>query len=335
MKKGTSYQSFVEAFNKVKSITQTEELPLMNIDLVYIDEKGGTIFHNGLTNAIDFDPKKVKNINFKGDGIRIGCDCYSISQKALMDIAALVGLKGEGLTESCRERSALISKKIVFNKNKYIFLLKDGMVVGIKKNESLCPSILNVIDALPSKNVHLGKGIQGKIVREWIITDDFYRVSIEYACLGKKDNMIPYCIVQDSDTGESSLTITFGLMFTKNEQSGFLPVFGKSYRHNKAVSITEIYQDVQYYIIDQFMFEVHKIEKAVEFPAETIRLPQEFTKNLSKKALKEICTAGDTVYDQIISLTVSTAKASESLGIKAQNTIMNALFEHVVLKLIV
>lgn len=333
--KGKNYRSFCEAYNKIKASTVTEELPLMNVDMVYIDNKGGTIYHNGLENATDFNPLKMMKNKFQGDGIRIGLDCIPISQKAILDVAALAGLKGEGLSAPSRERSALISKRIAFNKEKYQFILQDGVVVGIKKNIATCPSIINVIDVLPSKNVRLGKGVQGKIVRDWIITNDFYRVAIEYACLGATETLTPYCVVQDSDTGESSLTITFGAMFSKNNQSGFLPIFGKSYRHNKVVSITQIYEDVQYYIIDQFMSIKRKLDSVIDCPVENIELPKEFTKNLSKQKLKELDTSGATLYEQIVSLSVSTAKAAEGLGIKQQNAIMNSLFEFVVFTLIV
>lgn len=333
--RGKNYRSFCDAYKRIKASTATEELPLMNADLVFIDAKGGTIYHNGLENAVDFEPLKMVKSKFQGDGIRIGLDCIPISQKAILDIAALVGLKGEGLSEPCRERSALISKRIAFNSAKYQFILQDGGVVGIKKNISTCPSITTVVDVLPSKNVHLGKGVQGKIVREWIITHDFYRIAIEYACLGASETLTPYCVVQDSDTGESSLTITFGVMLSKDGRTGFLPIFGKSYRHNKVVSITQIYEDVQYYIIDQFMSIKRKLDNVIQCPPEKIELSKEFTKNLSKQKLKELDMSGDTLYDQIVSLTVSTAKAAESLGIKQQNAIMNSLFEFVVLTLIV
>lgn len=333
-KKGKSYRSFCDAYGKIKASTITEELPLMNIDIVYIDAKGGTIYHNGMENAVNFDPLKMLKVKFQGDGIRIGMDCFPISQKALLDIAALVGLKGEGLSEPCRERSALISKKIAFNKGKYLFILQDGMVIGIKKNVSACPTIINVIDILLSKSVHSGNEDQYKAVRDWIITDDFYIVGIEYACLGATETLMPYCVVQDSDTGESSLTISFGVMLSKNGHSGFLPVYGKSYRHNKVVSAAQIYGDVQYGIIDQFMSVKHKIENTSECPAKKIELPAEFTKNLSKKKLKELDMSGDTLFDQIASLTVSAAKTAEDLGIKQKNAIMNSLFEYVVLKLI-
>lgn len=332
--KGKNYRGFCEAYKRIKASFITEEWPLMDVDLIYIDQKGGTIYHNGLEHAVNFEPLKMK-IKFQGDGLRLGLDFYQISQKALLDIAALGGLKGEGLSEPCRERSALISKRIAFNREKYLFLLQDGVVVGIKKNIALCPSILAVVEVLPYRNVHLGKGVQGKIVREWLITQDFYRVGIEYACLGATETLMPYCMVQDSDTGESSLTITFGVMLKKNGQSGFLPVYGKSYRHNKAVSIAQIYEDVQYCMIDQFMSIKNRIAEAVNYPAKEIELPREFAKNLSKQKLKEIDWSGTTVYDQIISLTVSTAKAAENLGIKQQNAILNSLFEFVVLKLLV
>jgi hypothetical protein len=333
--KGKTYGSFCEAYQKIKASTATEELPLMNIDMVYIDTKGGTIYHNGIENAVDFVPFKMKGAKFQGDGIRIGLECFPISQKAILDIATLVGLKGEGLSESCRERAALVSKKIAFNSDKYQFVLQDGVVVGIKKNVATCPSITTVIDALPSKDDHLGKGIQGKIVRDWVITHDFYKVAIEYSCLGASETLTPYCIVQDSDTGESSLTITFGAMLSKNGNVGFLPIFGKSYRHNKVITITQIYEDVQYYIIDQFMSIKRKLDNVVKCPPEKIILPKEFTKNLSKQKLKELDMSGDTLYDQIVALTVSTALAAKDLGIKQQNAIMKSLFEFVVLKQII
>lgn len=327
VQKGKTWSGFREVYDYIKKSTMIEELPLMDVDIVYVDEKSATVFHNGYENAVILPPETAPQ--FSGDGVRIGLDFYSIDQKAILDIATVGGLKGEGLSEQCKERAALISRRIAFKEDKYKFLLQDGEVIGIKKNVPTCPSIVETVEMLPSRNVRLGKRKQPKIVRDWIITDDFYKVYIEYACLGATDTLMPYCVVQDSDTGESSLCITFGAMFNKDGKTGFLPMCCKKYQHNKVISVFQIYEDVQYSEIEQFIAIKNMIEKTKDDEPEEIELSKEFTKNLNKQRLKELDMSGDTLYDQIVSLTVSTAQAIEGMEIKQQNSTMDALFKEI------
>ena len=130
-----------------------------------------------------------------------------------------------------------------------------------------------------------------------MINEDFYKVWIEYQCLGKTDTLTPYCVVQDSDTGESSLTLTFGAMFNKGDETGFLPMSSKSYRHDNAVTVFDIYIDINYYVIDQFMEMKTLIEKAKEYPAEELsadKLSKTFRKNLNRKMLQSLDFSGTT-----------------------------------------
>lgn len=331
--KGNNWLSFSDKYREIANATMSRyDIPLSDIDVVWGDREL-TIFHHGLQHAVRIKNEK----NIEGDGLRVDTSIYPITQKALMHLASFVGLSGEALSEPSFERSAFLSKCLSVATDTISLQGQKGIITTVnkKKGNGTCPNILRVIsEALPITDTPVGKGFTAKKVKAWEITDDFYRVAVEYRCLGTlpvtNGTIIPYCIVMDSDSGESALRVSFGLKYELDGAEGFFPIRTESWRHsNSKVSITDVYavllQDV-FQSVYGVKSQLAAISSAspidIEFSSELITL-------LGKKRLKSLNISADTLGDQIAQLVCAVCESVKDCEIKTKNAVLTALGDQV------
>lgn len=227
-RKGKRFSDFVEYYNQLKQ--NSSEITMSLQDVLIIDKNGRYI-----------DPCNRKeeciNANFGTDtAIVLGVTAFPVDEQIIVDLGGKVGLKGQALATPSLERNTFLNSLLAGEPTLYTFQVINGKITSVHRKASKCPSIIDTVNLVPTHNT-AGKSYS-KTITKWIVENKVMQVEITYNTFSSDADCKPYFIIQDSESGESSLQVKMGIKYADT----FFPLKTFSYRHDKAVSTMEIYE---------------------------------------------------------------------------------------------